>query len=396
MKITGLHLLILASLLAGCGGGASTKTSTTAVISSSSLAAVSSSAIASVSSSSAATSTASSKVAASSTAAITNTFTGTNSRLIGRFDRSLKNKAQFTWPGSAIEFNFEGAQAAINISSQNQVRFTVSVDGGTPQNLWIESGARRYSLVSNLTFGKHSLRLTRVSESTAGVTAFIGDPEVDGALALAPSAPTKRLLVVGDSITAGYGIEGAVATCGYALSTSNQQLAYAAVAAKALGADLHAIAWSGIGAWRSYGEKIPSNPTILARYTRTLADDSSLVWDVTQYTPDAILINIGTNDYWEGSATDDYRLAMVNLLAKVQSDYPAKPVYLIVSPMLGGATRTAQKDVLLSLIKDKVQVLDLGVSGGSEGYGCDYHPNAVSQARLGKALEQKLKTDLAW
>jgi lysophospholipase L1-like esterase len=393
MKITNLGLVILSACLVGCGGGtAATKPSSTAVTSASSATVASSS----VPSSAVASSAAASSVAASSTIVTTNTFTGTNSRLIGRFDRNLKNKARFTWPGSAIEFNFEGTQAAINISSQTQVRFTVSVDGGAPQNLWVESGDRHYSLVSNLVFGKHSLRLTRVSESTAGVTALIGDPEVDGSLALAPDAPKKRLLVIGDSITAGYGVEGTAPTCGYALSTSNQQLAYAAVAANALGADLHAIAWSGIGAWRSYGEKIPSNPTISVRYPRTLADDNTSIWDISQFTPDAILINIGTNDYWEGSATDDYRLAMASLLAKVQSDYPAKAVYLIVSPMLGGAARTAQKDVLSSLVKDKIQVLDLGVSDGSEGYGCDYHPNSVTQARLGKALEKKLKADLVW
>jgi len=326
---------------------------------------------------------------------ISNTFTGTNSRLIGRFDRSSNGQAKFTWPGSAIEFRFKGSEASLNIASQAQTRFIVTVDGQT-NNLWTEAGNHRYTLASNMANGEHNIRLTRVNESTAGVTSFISDPQTDGILLAPPQTPQRRLLVIGDSITAGYGVEGKNATCHYTQGTSNQQLTYAALAANALSADLHAIAWSGIGAWRSYGEKAPTHPTILIRSTRTLADDSNSIWNPSQYIPDAILINIGTNDYWEGSVTDDYRFAMSKLVAKVTTDYPGKPVYLIVSPMLTNKIHDAQKQVLATLAKDKIKVLDLGQNNGSEGFGCDYHPNAITHARLGEVLEKNLKADLQW
>jgi lysophospholipase L1-like esterase len=323
-----------------------------------------------------------------------NTFTGINSRLIGRFDQSANGQAKFTWPGSAIEFRFDGTKASINIASPGPVRFVVNVNGKA-QDLWTQAGSHNYSLAANLTKGTHTVRVTRVNESTAGMTSFISDPLVDGKL-LNVQAPQKRLLVIGDSITAGYGVEGASQNCHYALDTSNQQLTYAALAANALGADLHAIAWSGIGAWRSYGEKIPVNPSILTRYPRALADDANSTWKTAHYTPDAILINIGTNDYWEGSVTDDYRIAMTKLIAKAQSDYAGKPIYLIVSPMLTNKLHEAQKQVLTSLATDKVKVFDLGESTGAEGFGCDYHPNSTTHARLGKALEKNLKTELNW
>lgn len=327
-------------------------------------------------------------------AVTTNTFTGINSRLIGRFDQSASGQAKFTWPGSGIEFRFEGTKASIHIASPNPVRFLVSVDGKT-QELWTQAGSHSYPLAANLTKGTHTVRVTRVNESTAGVTSFTSDPQVDGNL-LSVQAPQKRLLVIGDSITAGYGVEGKDQHCHYTLDTSNQQLTYAALAANALGADLHAIAWSGIGAWRAYGEKTPTQPTILTRYPRALADDANSIWNTAQYIPDAILINIGTNDYWEGSVTDDYRLALTKLIAKVQSDYADKPIYLIVSPMLTNKVHEAQKQVLTSLARDKIKVLDLGESTGAEGFGCDYHPNSTTHARLGKVLEKNLKTELNW
>jgi lysophospholipase L1-like esterase len=324
-----------------------------------------------------------------------NTFTETNSRLIGRFDRNTRDQAKFTWPGSAIEFRFEGTQASINIASQTRVRFVVAVDGNT-HNLWIEPGNRTYTLTTNLGKGIHTVQLTRVSESSAGITSFTSGPQVNGTLLAPPQTPQKRLLVIGDSITAGYGVEGTNESCHYTLDTSNQQLTYAALAAKVLGADLHTIAWSGIGAWRTYGEKTPTSPTILTRSTRTLADDATSVWNPSQYIPDAILINIGTNDYWDGSATEEYRLGMKNLIAKVQSDYPGKPLYLIVSPMLTNKVHESQKQVLTTLTSNKVKLLDLIPNDGTEGLGCDYHPNSITQARLGKVLETTLKIDLNW
>lgn len=324
----------------------------------------------------------------------TEVFTGKNSRLIGRFDLSANGQAAFTWPGSAIEFRFEGSQASIAIASQGKTRFSLSVDNQV-KDFWTEAGSKTYLLASNLTKGIHVIRLTRVNESTAGVTSFTSDPQVDGKL-LTIEAPKKRLLVIGDSITAGYGVEGANQSCHYTLDTSNQQLTYAALAAKNLGADLHAIAWSGIGAWRSYGEKTPVNQTILDRYPRALADEKNSLWNTAKYIPDAVLINIGTNDFWDGAVTEEYKQGMTKLIAKVQTDYVNKPIYLIVSPMLTDKKHEAQKQILNSLTSSQIKVFDLGESTGAEGFGCDYHPNTTTHARLGKELETKLKAELNW
>lgn len=323
------------------------------------------------------------------------TFSGHHQRLVGRFDISQPGQARFTWPGSALEFRFEGTAARIAMASTGRIRFQVDVDG-VSRDLWVEAGNAVYSLVSDLTPGVHQLRVTRLTESFAIVSAFISDPQVDGALLSQRRAPKKRLLVIGDSITAGYGNEGDSQSCGYSMETSNQQLTYAALAANALRADLHTIAWSGIGAWRSYGEITPVNPTILLRYRRALANDADNQWHVSKYQPDAILINIGTNDYWSGSAGDEYRQGLIALVDRVQADYPNKPVYLIVSAMLGGATRESQQAVLNSLAAGNISVLDLGIIEPADGFGCDYHPNAVTHARMGAALEARLKHDLDW
>lgn len=170
--------------------------------------------------------TVASSAAAPSSTEINEAFTGAHSRLIGRFDTSETGKAQFTWPGSAIEFTFEGTQASIHLHSEQRVRFDVNVDG-KKHTLWVDETQGHYPLAADLAPGKHTIRLTRVSESTAGVTALTSDPQTDGQLLAAPPAPARQLLVIGDSITAGYGVEGDDEHCKYSLDTSSQQLTYA-------------------------------------------------------------------------------------------------------------------------------------------------------------------------
>ena len=322
-------------------------------------------------------------------------FSGEQVRLIGRFEKSKKGEVAFTWPGSAVEFRFEGTEVGITIASNGRTRFEVDVDGAV-SDLWIGEGEAFYTLASDLNPGVHLVRLTRLTESFSVVTRFTSDPHTDGKLLLPPAAPSRRLLAVGDSITAGYGVEGASQACPYAPETSNQQLTYAALAAEELNADLHTIAWSGIGAWRSYGEAKPVNPTILERYSRTLADDPETQWDITRYQPDAITIAIGTNDYWQGSVTDEYQLSMISLIDRIQRDYPDTPIYLIVSPMLTSAARDDQKARLTAMEEQHVHMLDLGKIEQADGYGCDYHPNTVTQQRSAQALVNRLRADLSW
>jgi lysophospholipase L1-like esterase len=370
---TSATLLFCCIALAGCGqSGSDTSTPSAAIITSST-------------------------AAQTSSAQATNdaAFTGANSRLIGRFDTSATGKAQFTWPGSAIEFSFEGSNASINLHSAERVRFEVNVNG-EKKTLWVDASTTNYPLATDLAAGKHTIRLTRVSESSAGVTALTSDPQTDGQLLAAPQAPDRQLLVIGDSITAGYGVEGDSAQCKYSLDTSTQQLTYAALAAQKLQADLQAIAWSGIGAWRAYGEETPTSPTILTRYQRTLANDENSRWDVTQYQPDAVIINIGTNDFWQGSVTEAYSQGMSQLIAQVQSDYAGKPVYLMVSPMLGGEARSSQTEILLSLTNEGIHLLDAGKIEAEDGLGCDYHPNLTTQQRLADAVGERLAKDLGW
>ncbi|WP_341677382.1 SGNH/GDSL hydrolase family protein [Niveibacterium sp. SC-1] len=318
-------------------------------------------------------------------------------QLIGRFQRETGDSVRFAWSGSALAFAFSGTRVTLFIADSGENRFLLDIDG--KQRVLTPGGdPRRITLAEGLAPGEHRLRLTRLTEALLGETVFIGAPEHDGELL--PATPRqRRLLVIGDSITAGYGAEGDNPDCGFSPATENQQLSYAALAAEALDADLHSIAWSGKGAYRNYGETLPQAPNMSALHRRTLPGRADSQWPDADYRPDAIVINLGSNDFWSGApAGERYDAAMGALVDTLRQIHPDSPIYLMASPLLLGATRGAQVRALdrVCSARDKVRLLDLERVRPEEGWGCDYHPGRATHARQATELASRLRTDLGW
>lgn len=341
-------------------------------------------------------------IAAETTSTQDFALTDENVLLTGRFVRGDDDKIRFSWPGSQIAFRFNGTHAGLNIHSDETIRFQLQVDG-VVSTLWVEKGESYYSLAHGLNAdafagdqaGHHSVVLTRETESLDVVTTLGPRLIINGDILNPPTPKERKLLVFGDSITAGYGVEGENEYCGYDHSTSTALGGYAALTAQKLDAELHIIAWSGIGVWRSYGEAEPSKPTMSLRYRRTLANQSQPIWHEGDYRPSAILINLGTNDFWDGSG-EGYFDAMEKFIVSLQQDYAATPIYLLASPMLQGQVRVDQVNVLKGFVREGIKFVDIGKVAPQDGLGCNYHPNNLTQARLAERLTEYLKGELAW
>ena len=112
---------------------------------------------------------------------------------------------------------------------------------------------------------------------------------IEGEL-LAPPPVTRRMEVIGDSITAGYGNEG-VAPCGFSAETENHYLTYASVAARTVGAELHTIAWSGKGMVYNFGDD--TFQPLPELYDRTIASEDA-GWSF-EWQPDVVAVNLRAN-----------------------------------------------------------------------------------------------------
>ncbi len=324
-------------------------------------------------------------------------------QLMGRFDVTDSARPGFGWSGSAMIARFQGTGATLRIDgSPNQ--FAVLVDGAMSPVLKVASGTTQYALASGLASGSHDLVVWKRTEGNQGENRFLGI-DVAGGQLLAPSAaPDRRIEIYGDSITAGYGLDGQGPNCSFSQDTEDHYLTYGALTARALNTELHTVAWSGIGMYRNYGESSASADAMPAVYARTLPTQTDSVWSFDSWQPDAVVINLGTNDAsTNGDPGTPFRTAYLDFVRTLRQKYPSTQFVLTIGPMLSGDSLAAIKGHLQAVIQtrqsegdSKLAFLEFPVQTGSDGYGCDWHPNAATNAQMATLLTAELKTLLGW
>ena len=325
------------------------------------------------------------------------------SSLSGRFNLTDKSGPSFGWSDSAIFARFGGTGATLRMDgSPNQ--FQVVIDGtALPSVLKVVSGTTQYQVATGLSAGTHELIVWKRTEGNQGDNRFLGLDVVGGQLLTASPAPDRRIEVYGDSITAGYGLDGQNCS-GYQQDKQNSYLTYAAVAARALSAELHAVAWSGIGMYRNYNEAGPSTENMPAVYARISAVQKTSNWDFSTWNPHAVVVNLGTNDAsTHGDPAAPYETNYLDFVRTLRLKYPDTFFVLTIGPMLSGDALTLIRTHIQNVIKtragegdSKMSYLEFPTQSQSDGIGCDSHPNATTNAKMATALVSELKTRLSW
>jgi lysophospholipase L1-like esterase len=321
---------------------------------------------------------------------------GPGIRWMGRVEKTAQG-ARFTWSGTGFVARFRGTalSARIKITAEDPDYFQLIVDGKSSV-LTVQSGERDYALAQNLASGEHLVTLWRRTETLAG-TVEVVNVTVQGEL-LAPPVPNKRLEVIGDSITAGFGVDCNEDSV-FSYSNENHYNTYAGVAARALGADLFTLAQTSIGMSRDDDGNTENQMPVL--YLRTLGNSAASRWNFANWIPGAVVINLGTNDFAFGDPGQAYLNNYVKFVDDMRGRYPAARIYLALSPMLFDDVREAQRRYLEQVRTGRankgdtnVAILDLPVPEDGQ-WGCG-HPNAASHAAIAVALQQALKADLGW
>jgi lysophospholipase L1-like esterase len=306
---------------------------------------------------------------------------------------------QYAWPGVNIHASFMGSQASMmvnNASGNNRV--TAVVDGGAPRTIPLASGQSTVSLATGLSSGAHEIVIWRNTEaSPGGVTTFAGLTGFGsgGGLLAPPSAPARRIEMVGDSLSVGAGVEGDATCTGGIDAYTNNYLAYGSVAARALSADVVTIAYSGIGVYRNFGETTPTaaSLTMPRRYPYAIPD--TMLWDFSLYQPHVVVINLGTNDFGPGDPGTPFETAYVSFVQAIRAKY--LDTYFILIDMYGGMRLTRLNDVLTMLKnggESKVEVLSLNAV--QNNLGCNQHPNIAGQQGMGNTLAARIRVVMGW
>ncbi|KAH8880936.1 hypothetical protein GQ53DRAFT_799412 [Thozetella sp. PMI_491] len=320
---------------------------------------------------------------------------------LGRVNPSTN---ELTWPGSGISFSFTGTTASVPIVSQwGTNSLEVVVDGGAPI---IDNNVSGSSISTPvLSNGKHQVEIRKRSEALFG-SIYLGCPSTSGTI----TVPKRRIEIIGDSISVGYGIDGTY-PCTNTAALEDATSTYGALTAKNLSADYSIVAWSGKGLTRNYVTgSVDTTPLMPELWTRYGANDGDNTYDFK--TPvDIVILNLGTNDFsyiaYDASGTaynarpeldaTAYTNALVNFSQTILTKYPSANIFITSSPMLSDGYPTAEEaqhtkqetsiKSAVAKIGAKAHFVSLPTQDSSNNnIGCDYHPSPSTHQQMAAIL----------
>lgn len=318
-------------------------------------------------------------------------------RMLGRTVLTDSGTHKAGWPGSGIEFAFEGRKATIEITDSGKGYMDLLVND-VPSILDLKPGAHEYLLVDGDAVDSFHVELTRRTESYDTGFFELGAPKIDGEFtALAPKS--RKLLFLGDSITAGFGVAGTNKTCENTPKLQAPRDSYAYLAAESLDAEAHLIAISGRGVIYNWdGNPAPVMPEQLGF---ALPDMSEVKWDHTLFQPDAVVVLLGTND-WSviDPGQETFRIGYRNMLSRLRQTYANAHIVTIGGPLLSGEKGAAIRDgrdwALTQLNDSNMSALDVDLADYGIIWSCNHHPGITSMKQMANTLVGHFEAALGW
>lgn len=329
-------------------------------------------------------------------------LTEQNVKMAGRTTPS-KIGIALDWGMSGIEFNMKGtaAHARINYNHSNNYGnewMAVYVNGVRTDRFELSNGVNWYTLdIGDNATETTNVRLVKCNSLTV---VDLVDLQIDGTLEAKPADKELVMEVIGDSISAGYGVLGTSTTDPMSMKNSDGGYTYGTLIAEALGAELYTVAQSGMGVvMNGSGSNAELMPDLyeMAQYPR----NKSVMWDHTTYHPDFILVGLGTNDatglmhydyfgeYSNGSAvTKDneitaeeievFKNGVVAYIGRLKTLHPdAKIMWAyglmnqtLMQPLKEAVEAYGSDDVVFVELKDQTEYTGDSITGSGN------HPNA--------------------
>ncbi|MEY4511364.1 MAG: hypothetical protein RLZZ450_3486 [Pseudomonadota bacterium] len=335
-------------------------------------------------------------------------------RAIGRVDAEQLNALTFSWSYSGFVVRFRGTGLKVRLQNQLGYHYVAVLDGNIRFRFQSFPGIASYELVRGVAEGEHQLELHRETEGQYGASTLLG---FAGATILAPPAePSRRIEIIGDSTSAGYGNMGSEHHrpelhdgCGFSFATESAYDTYGARAARALGSDLSIVAVSGWGVLR--GNDHTPEKNVPRVYPRAVADWSRPLWSFKTQ-PQVVVINLGANDLRPPAPSDPgeglFRRRYLALVRTVREKYPMAWIFCSLGPTMSDdwptdiAARTLLQTRLQSIVADRVRIGDNHVSylefprHDTALSGCDWHPSAREHEKMGHQLERAIRDKLGW
>jgi hypothetical protein len=305
------------------------------------------------------------------------------------------------WPGVYFEAAFSGDRVVLAFADPAN-EYRLMVDDEAP--ITIAQPGDAQIRIEDLGRGPHRLRLEKVTESVGTRGAFRGFFVSREAHAEAPPPRPRQIEFIGDSSMSGFGARSGKIECqgDEARLTSDTQDAYAALAARQLGADYQVNAISGRGLVRNFGGADPDEA--LQKVYPFIFFDRTVPYSDPSWRPQIVVVRliadfvtpVKPGERWAdlNQVANDYVRGYASLIADVHARAPGATI-LIQWPsdrQLGGERNVAAFATLRRAIAAAsagtgapVAFFELDV-GPDTGAACAYHPSLAQHAKMAAAL----------
>lgn len=338
----------------------------------------------------------------------------TDSRYVNLYGRNYYSDnfdgMTFVNSASGFEFKFRGTAAYANICvmGSRSSMWSVFVDGETDSNARVLSFKETHGvfekrvLVEGLTDGEHLIKVLKRTPSNFD-RIIVNGLSCDGKIMAAPEKPSLNIAFFGDSITCGEGVLREYEPSDskvYTAETQNALQSYAGYCAKELGASFDVFGRGGIAL--KYLNPATEDFSVLNNYKSMAVDLSVEKGECPEYdfadVPSAVVIYLGTNDYFRSKKYDTgYSLAgmqaaFVEFVDKLGVYYGTDIPIVLCSGMmchdsgLAGAAKGAAQMLKAKYPFIEAIDFDAGVTEATGG-----HPVVEDSEKAGKMLADCLK-----
>lgn len=325
---------------------------------------------------------------------------------VGRFDFTHPGEVRFDWTGTYFRCRFTGSQLGLRLDGPADIYYDVFIDklpvkvisSGRGNIIWIATNLKKTAT--------HSLTVYKRTEGMIGISVFKGLAiDQDAKIIRWKTAPSRRIEFIGNSITCGYGAEGASSKERFKPATENSYLSYASVLSRAFNADYHIEAHSGIGVVRQYGDSLKVSVSLQMPQKFSFTFDSDTVrWNFSAWKPDMLVINLGTNDFSTHPYPDKavFQRAYENLIRSVRDVYGNIPVFCLAGPLINEPCYSYIKESVESLktTNNDQNVYFIGIPGAllntNDDLGSDAHPSAKGQRKIASFILPVISNVMQW
>lgn len=342
-----------------------------------------------------------------------------NVKYLGR-STLINDQLVMNYSSCGAEFYVKAKNLKVTLTGRDYVsaedgdkaaRVVVYVDDERILDELILEQEKEYTIFENTEVQEARVRIIKITDPSLPMAAIKQiTTDKDGSIC-ATQAKNLKIEFIGDSITCAFGVDGKITDEDSNAKVEDSTKSYAYLTAQALNADYSLVAipgWGVITGATSDGNKnancIPTYYSKLSySYWQTFGEKKpqNIDWDFSQFVPDVVVINLGTNDstYTSGDAAKiaEFVTGYKAFLKEIRAKNANAEILCILGTLgqyLCDGVEQAATEYSAETKDVKISVLKLPEMSYSDGVGSLNHPSLITQKKTAVLLTEKINSIL--